>query len=360
MELRHKPKGLPLLFWNDNNPITLANSFLVLDQAGYLAHTSLWARANALKYFFSYLEANRLEFDLLRFHSLEAYRNYLLSGDKPVSVQTAKTYITHLMEFLKWCKDKGELRMFEFPNQTSRLWKGRHIKRSEIKMPRPERKDVKTVALDDMKRLIKAVGDPDNYKRDVQFQAQRNGLLYRTLFSVGIRRQEVIDLDDSIFGGKFRGNGYGVEIVGKGNVRRKVVFYESLMDELHDYYHSTRKDLALSLYKQGRLENPVRNIFITSRGTKFAKSTLNDLCSTWSKRTGIYHTPHMCRHTYATAFYLANRKESHDMNTLMQLKSFLGHKSLQVTIDTYLHVAEAETGMSVTGNFFKLFESQDD
>jgi integrase len=348
------------LFWNDNTPITLATSFLVLDQASCLAHTSLWARANALKYFFSYLEDNRIDFDLLRFHSLEAYRNYLLSGDKPVSIQTAKTYITHLTEFLKWCKDKGELRIFEFPNQTSRLWRGRLVGRSEVKMPRPERKDVKTVVFDDVKRLIKNVGNPDNYKRHAQFQAQRNELLYTTLFSVGLRRQEMIDLDDSIFDGKFQGNGYSVEVLGKGNVRRKVIFYESLMDELHEHYHSTRKDLAFSLYKQGRLENPVRNIFITTRGTRFAKSSLNELCSTWSERSGIYHTPHMCRHTFATAFYLANRRRSHDMDTLMQLKSLLGHASLQVTIDTYLHVAEAETGMSITGNFFKLFQGKDD
>lgn len=360
MELAHKPNDLPILFWSDNTPITLAIAFLVLNQSSYLAHSSLWARGWALKYFFDFVEKEKLDFELMRYGVLEHYRDFLLGGDDPKSIQTAKAYITHVVEFLKWAKDRGEFRVLTFPNQPGRLWRGRQIKNAGVRMPRPGRKDIKVIAPDDVKTLIERVGDPNNYKREAQFQAERNRLLYRTLFMTGLRREEVLKLDDSIFGSQQQGNGYSVEILGKGNVLRKTIYPASLMDGLTDFYSTTRHEHLLSLHRKSMLEKPCRNIFISTRGKMLTESSINDLFNTWSERTGIHHTPHMCRHTFATGFYLANRTKSNDMDVLMLLKSLLGHKSIQTTIDTYLHVAEAEAGLSYTENYFKLFEGDDE
>jgi Site-specific recombinase XerD len=361
MELSHKQKDLPLLFWNDSTPITLANSFLVLDQSGHLAHSTVKMRAWGLKYFFDFIEQRQFDFELLRYSNLEYYRDFLLGGEDPKEIQTAKTYINHVVEFLRWAKDRGEFPLFKFPSRSGQLWKGKTAQRDAVRMPRTRRKNVKVLAPDEAQSLIERVGDPENYNRDAQFQAERNRLLYRVLLITGIRREEIEQFDDSIFGAEQRGDRYSVEILGKGNVLREIILPSFLMDELSDFYSTTRHEHLLSLHRKVRLGEPCRNIFISSRdGTKLAESTINGIFRDWSKRTGIYHKPHMFRHTFATGFYLANRTKSGDMDVLMLLKSLLGHSAIQITVDTYLHMAEAEAGLPHADEFFKLFEGEDE
>lgn len=66
------------------------------------------------------------------------------------------------------------------------------------------------------------------------------------------------------------------------------------------------------------------------------------LCHHLSKKTGIWFTPHMLRHTRATIWI---RDDKLPLPTVARL---LGHASMQMTSDTYLQLTPQDLKRALT------------
>jgi integrase len=102
--------------------------------------------------------------------------------------------------------------------------------------------------------------------------------------------------------------------------------------------HVTPKLMQLySLYVIKELENVNSDyVFVQLRnqykGQPLKYSAIVDLFSRLTKKTGIYITPHMFRHTHATELLRSGWD-------CVKIQKRLGHAGIQTTIDTYAHLA---------------------
>ena len=138
-----------------------------------------------------------------------------------------------------------------------------------------------------------------------------------TFYETGIRLSELIGLDDSMVDFSNR----QLKVTGKRNKQRVIPFGEELLATLRDYMKCRDKEV-------NRLSDA---LFVTAKGQRMTSSqvreavrkNLSKVC-TLKKRT-----PHVLRHTFATA--MLNNKAG-----IESVKKLLGHESLSTT-EIYTH-----------------------
>ena len=149
------------------------------------------------------------------------------------------------------------------------------------------------------------------------FEDVRDRTVIMTFYETGIRLSELIGLDDSMVDFSNR----QLKVTGKRNKQRVIPFGEELLATLCDYMKCRNKEVILQS----------EALFVTAKGQRMTSSqvreavrkNLSKVC-TLKKRT-----PHVLRHTFATA--MLNNKAG-----IESVKKLLGHESLSTT-EIYTH-----------------------
>ena len=149
------------------------------------------------------------------------------------------------------------------------------------------------------------------------FEDVRDRTVIMTFYETGIRLSELIGLDDSVVDFSNR----QLKVMGKRNKQRVIPFGEELLATLRDYMKCRDKEVDLQS----------EALFVTAKGQRMTSSqvreavrkNLSKVC-TLKKRT-----PHVLRHTFATA--MLNNKAG-----IESVKKLLGHESLSTT-EIYTH-----------------------
>ena len=163
----------------------------------------------------------------------------------------------------------------------------------------------------EMDRLL----DAENWTES--FEDVRDRTIIMTFYETGIRLSELIGLDDSMVDFSNR----QLKVTGKRNKQRVIPFGEELLATLRDYMKCRDKEVDLQS----------EALFVTAKGQRMTSSqvregvrkNLSKVC-TLKKRT-----PHVLRHTFATA--MLNNKAG-----IESVKKLLGHESLSTT-EIYTH-----------------------
>ncbi|SDX73397.1 MULTISPECIES: tyrosine-type recombinase/integrase [Bacillaceae] len=164
----------------------------------------------------------------------------------------------------------------------------------------------------------------------------RDRFIVRLLFESGFRIGEVLSLflEDFQFDAVQRK--HKIQLKNKGELpnggklktgERKIDISQGLMDLYDDYLYE-----VLDEY------NPDHNfVFVKVRGKNAGEPlTYSDVYATFKeieRKTGIYITPHLFRHTHGTIFYLQTKN-------IKAVQERLGHAQIQTTIDLYVHPSE--------------------
>ena len=149
------------------------------------------------------------------------------------------------------------------------------------------------------------------------FEDVRDRTIIMTFYETGIRLSELIGLDDSMVDFSNR----QLKVTGKRNKQRVIPLGEELLAMLRDYMKCRNKEVNLQS----------EALFVTAKGQRMTSSqvreavrkNLSKVC-TLKKRT-----PHVLRHTFATA--MLNNKAG-----IESVKKLLGHESLSTT-EIYTH-----------------------
>ena len=149
------------------------------------------------------------------------------------------------------------------------------------------------------------------------FEDVRDRTIIMTFYETGIRLSELIGLDDSMVDFSNR----QLKVTGKRNKQRVIPFGEELLATLRDYMKCRDKEV----------NRQSEALFVSAKGQRMTSSqvreavrkNLSKVC-TLKKRT-----PHVLRHTFATA--MLNNKAG-----IESVKKLLGHESLSTT-EIYTH-----------------------
>ena len=149
------------------------------------------------------------------------------------------------------------------------------------------------------------------------FEDVRDRTIIMTFYETGIRLAELIGLDDSIVDFSNR----QLKVTGKRNKQRVIPFGEELLATLRDYMKC--RDKEVNLQSEALFVTAKGQRVTTSQVREGVKKNLSKVC-TLKKRT-----PHVLRHTFATA--MLNNKAG-----IESVKKLLGHESLSTT-EIYTH-----------------------
>ncbi|MDH3381731.1 MAG: tyrosine-type recombinase/integrase [Flavobacteriaceae bacterium] len=148
------------------------------------------------------------------------------------------------------------------------------------------------------------------------FKSIRNKLVVELLYSTGMRRAELVKLEDK----DVDISNKTIKILGKRNKERIVPILDSIVESIEDYQKEREK-----------IATDSTRFFITAKGNKIYETLvyriINDYFSKVSSKTK--NSPHVIRHSFAT--HLLN--QGADLNSVKEL---LGHASLAST-QVYTH-----------------------
>ena len=149
------------------------------------------------------------------------------------------------------------------------------------------------------------------------FEDVRDRTVIMTFYETGIRLSELTGLDDSMVDFSNR----QLKVTGKRNKQRVIPFGEELLATLRDYMKC--RDKEVNLQSEALFVSAKGQRMTSSQVREAVRKNLSKVC-TLKKRT-----PHVLRHTFATA--MLNNKAG-----IESVKKLLGHESLSTT-EIYTH-----------------------
>ena len=158
-----------------------------------------------------------------------------------------------------------------------------------------------------------------SYTAQTEYQIEttlRNILVLELLFSTGMRVSEISNLKIENVDLK----GKNIYIFGKGAKERVMCFTNESIIELIKKYLYIRKQRS-------------EYLFLNKLGRRYSDQSIRNMVNNYAKAVGVetHITPHMFRHTFATALL----DEDVDIRHIQQL---LGHSSI-VTTQIYTHIS---------------------
>lgn len=176
----------------------------------------------------------------------------------------------------------------------------------------------KTIPLTNVESILKyAYFQYNNAKTDYQKQtALRNVIVIELLFSTGMRVSEVSKL--KIENIDLKSN--TIYIFGKGSKERIMCIANKCINRLIQDYLSQRNSDSDYL-------------FVNKLGNNYSEQSIRNMVNDYAKAAGVelHITPHMFRHTFATALL------DEDVN-IRYIQQLLGHSSI-VTTQIYTHIS---------------------
>lgn len=156
----------------------------------------------------------------------------------------------------------------------------------------------------------------ENVEIGTTFEDIRNKLIIELLYSTGMRRSELINLqiNDIDLTQQF------LKITGKGKKQRVIPFGNNLQTQITHY-----------LQLKNQQNNPSPYLFISPSGTKMYDKLVYRIVTQYLKiiSTQKHKSPHVLRHSFASTLL----NNGADLNAIKQL---LGHANLQAT-QIYTH-----------------------
>ena len=149
------------------------------------------------------------------------------------------------------------------------------------------------------------------------FEDVRDRTIIMTFYETGIRLSELIGLDDSMVDFSNR----QLKVTGKRNKQRVIPFGEELLATFRDYMKCRDKEV----------NRQSEALFVSVKGQRMTSSQVREAVRTNLSKvcTLKKRTPHVLRHTFATA--MLNNKAG-----IESVKKLLGHESLSTT-EIYTH-----------------------
>ena len=176
----------------------------------------------------------------------------------------------------------------------------------------------KTIPLANIEGILKyAYNQYNNANSDYQKQITlRNVIVIELLFSTGMRVSEISNL--KIKNIDLKSN--NIYIFGKGSKERIMCIANENIARLIEQYLTIRK--INSEY-----------LFVNKLGNHYSEQSIRNMVNDYAKAAGVemHITPHMFRHTFATALL------DEDVN-IRYIQQLLGHSSI-VTTQIYTHIS---------------------
>ena len=203
----------------------------------------------------------------------------------PMNSTTVQKYYRALSALLNWSLSEGIL-------ETNSLVK--------IKVPRAEKKVVKSLSCNEVNQLIVHFGDT--------FEGIRNRAIILVLVDCGLRLGELLNIKL-------------VDI----NIEQQLIRADGKTGErVVRYGATTGKTLKKYLKLRSKVNGHNDSLWLTEKGITLKDSSVETMFIKLRKKTGIRVHPHLLRHTFAT-MWLRNGGDS------LMLQRLLGHTTLMMT-----------------------------
>lgn len=334
---------------DDGIPIEVIFKFIKFkDNTGYSRNT-LKQYCWHLKLYFEYLEQRKLDFQNVTIDDLAHFVKWLQNPLQSVKIipikskhslrseSTINTIVNTLLTFYDYL-----LRHEEYSNDISE-----RLKKSVI-LPNSKFKGFlygiayqnKTIASNILKLKVPKKRPKILKKEDIEKILKscnncRDRFLICLLYETGMRIGEIlslwledIDINEKTIDLKDRGNLENNAEIKTVASPRKIDISQDIADMFMEYvdkYHTN--------------EVETNHVFIKISGINRNKAMdyidVNNVFRKIQKKTGIYVTPHMYRHTSITALRLAGWEPEY-------LRVRAGHKNIYTTLNTYIHLSDEE------------------
>lgn len=250
-----------------------------------------------LKQFCSYMQGK----DCFSKNELNKYINSLHQCYKP---KTAKRKIACIKAFYRYMEIEDIIEINPFHKITLKY-------KEPITLP-------KTIPIENIKSILKfAYLEISNAQSNYQYKsALRNAIIIELLFSTGMRVSEIsnlkrksLDLNSNTIYIYGKGSKERIMCIANDKVSRLLRDYIKICDCKNDY------------------------IFINKLGNRYSEQSIRNMVNDCAKSAGVnsHITPHMFRHTFATALM----DENVNIRYIQQL---LGHSSITTT-QIYTHIS---------------------
>ena len=289
--------------------------FEIEDFINFLKHEKKYSKHTCNSYFtdlsqaFEYFTLTVDEFSRLTELDYSLLRNFIAYlSNQELNPKTINRKISALRRFYSYFLSQSAIE--------------KHPLRHHIVLKQPKKVSV-PFSEEEIEKLFSLINSSDTPKT---FEFVRDQLIIELLYTLGIRRSELIALRDQ----DVDLNAATVKVYGKGGKERLLPLLRSTVGLLSHYL-----DLRSSEFKSTFFSS----LLVTNKGQqlypKFVYRKINDYLKGVSVKQK--KSPHMIRHTFAT--HLLNRGA--DLNTVKEL---LGHSSLAAT-QVYTHSSIEELKM---------------
>ncbi|NFT07118.1 transposase [Clostridium botulinum] len=334
---------------DDGLPIEAILKFIRFKDNTNFARNTLRMYCQHLKLYFEYLQQRDLDFQKVTIDDLALFVNWLQNPYKSLKVipthqvetarspRTVNIIINTVLAFYDYILRHEEYsnnisdRLRKFVSTPSRNFKGflygiaheqKKVTSNILKLKVPKSKP-KTLSKDEITELIIACNN------------LRDKFLLSLLYETGIRIGEALslwiedfDVSDMVIDLKDRGQLENNAEIKTVSSPRRIDISQNLVDMLMEYiaeYHT--EDVETN------------HVFIKISGDNKYKAMnyidVDNLFRTLKKKTEIYVTPHMFRHTSLTTLRMANWQPE-----LLRIRA--GHKNIYTTMNTYIHPSDEE------------------
>ncbi|WP_252241842.1 tyrosine-type recombinase/integrase [Clostridium sp. ZBS18] len=330
-------------------PIEPILKFIRFKDNTNFARNTLRMYCQHLKLYFEYLKQRKVDFQKVTIDDLALFVNwlqnpyeslkvipntYIESARSPrtinIIINTVLTFYDYILRHEEYSNNISD-RLRKFVSTPSRNFKGflygiaheqKKITSNILRLKIPKSKP-KTLAKEEITILINNCNN------------LRDKFLLTLLYETGIRIGEAlslwiedIDVSEMIIDLKDRGQLENNAEIKTVSSPRRIDISQNLIDMFMEYiaeYHTE--------------EVETNHVFIKISGKNKYKAMnyidVDNLFRKLKKKTGLYVTPHMFRHTSLTTLRMANWQPE-----LLKIRA--GHKNIYTTLNTYVHPSDEE------------------
>lgn len=334
---------------NEGEPIESVLKFIRFKDNNNFARNTLKAYCQHLKLYFEYLEQRGLNFQEVTIDDISLFVNWLQNPYQSLKVtsltskesartpRTINIIINTVLQFYDYILRHEEYsnnvseRLKKFVTVSSRNFKGflygiayekQKTTSNILKLKVPKSKP-KTLSKEQITILISSC---TNY---------RDKFLLMLLYETGLRIGEALslwiedfDISDMVIDLKDRGELENNAEIKTVSSPRRLDISQNLADMFMEYIAEYHNEEVLT-----------NHVFIKILGENKYKPMnyvdVDNLFRTLEKKTGIYVTPHMFRHSSLTILRMAGWQTE-----LLRIRA--GHKNIYTTLNTYIHPSEEE------------------
>lgn len=339
--------GVPFLCDREMELVEAPNRYLdhIAVVRGRTRAPNTWATyADQLYDYFSFLEANRLDWMTADERTISAWRDGMVQRGNRVG--TINQRLRGVQRFYDWAALNRLVPFVPFTSSSVVINKSApflaHVDVSG------SRSTVSEVTLREPRRLPRFLHIDQATKFLDAIRPRRMRLMGYTMLLTGMRREEVAGLDyrvlpnpagqpvdralDMLLDSKITPT--------KGSKDRLVKVPYMLGEALYEYFTWERP--ALERKHFDRYGTLTTKLFLTEQGDELSVESVSVVFNVASKKLTIKCTPHMLRHTFGTYEFLRMSAKYSKDRAIYWVRDRLGHSSI-VTTEIYVHLADSLT-----------------